>query len=45
MKKCTASVSAVFEGFGRGDPDLQLHQSIPPLSEENPLDLDLEVIG
>jgi hypothetical protein len=35
----------IFEGFGSGDLDLQLHQSIPPLSEGNPLDLDLEVIG
>ena len=29
----------------RGDLDLHFHQSIPPLSEGNLVDLDLEVLG
>ena len=35
----------LFEGKERGDLDLHFHQSIPPLSEGNLVDLDLEVLG
>ena len=35
----------MFEGFERGDQDLHFHQSIPPLSEGNLVDLDLGVLG
>ena len=35
----------IFEGFERGDLDLHFHQSIPPLSEGNLVDLDLGVLG
>jgi hypothetical protein len=34
----------IFEGKERGDLDLYFHQSLSPLCEGNPLDLDLGVI-
>ena len=34
----------VFEGKERGDLDPRFHQSLSPLSEGNPLDLDLGVL-
>ena len=35
----------VLEGKERGDLDPHFHQSLSPLSEGNPLDLDLGVLG
>ena len=35
----------VFEGKERGDIDPHFHQSLSPLCEGNPLDLDLGVLG
>ena len=35
----------VFEGKERGDLDPHFHQSLSPLCEGNPLDLDLGVLG
>ena len=35
----------VFEGKERGDLDSHFHQSLSPLCEGNPLDLDLGVLG
>ena len=35
----------VFEGKERGDLDLHFHQSLSPLCEGNPLDLDLGVLS
>ena len=35
----------VFEGKERGDLDPHFHQSLSPLCERNPLDLDLGVLG
>ena len=35
----------VFEGKERGDLDPRFHQSLSPLGEGNPLDLDLGVLG
>ena len=35
----------VFEGKERGDLDPHFHQSLSPLCEGNPLDLDLVVLG
>ena len=35
----------VLEGKERGDLDLRFHQSLSPLCEGNPLDLDLGVLG
>ena len=35
----------VLEGKERGDLDPHLHQSLSPLCEGNPLDLDLGVLG
>ena len=34
-----------FEGKNRGDLDPHFHQSLSPLCEGNPLDLDLGVLG
>ena len=35
----------VFEGKERGDLDPHFHQSLSPLCEGNPLDLDIGVLG
>ena len=35
----------VLEGKERGDLDPRFHQSLSPLGEGNPLDLDLGVLG